>query len=193
MLGESIKDLGAGRSILVDSNGVVIAGNKTLEAATKAGIEDALVVETDGTRLVVVKRTDLDLTKDKKAKLMAIADNRVAELDLNWDTEVLESLSTEVDLSRLFPEGVNLDGLTLGDDDDDEETDYEPGEEQDFDNIPESSVRMAQLFLDTETHPLFLEMVEKLDIIYGTDNPTDCVMAGLRELCTHHAIDLENG
>ena len=44
MLGESIKDLGAGRSILVDSNGVVIAGNKTLEAATKAGIEDALVV-----------------------------------------------------------------------------------------------------------------------------------------------------
>ena len=114
MLGESIKDLGAGRSILVDSNGVVIAGNKTLEAATKAGIEDALVVETDGTRLVVVKRTDLDLTKDKKAKLMAIADNRVAELDLNWDTEVLESLSTEVDLSRLFPEGFDLDVSDVG-------------------------------------------------------------------------------
>ena len=123
MLGESIKDLGAGRSILVDSNGVVIAGNKTLEAATKAGIEDALVVETDGTRLVVVKRTDLDLTKDKKAKLMAIADNRVAELDLNWDTEVLESLSTEVDLSRLFPEGFDLDVSDVGED-------YEPGEYQ---------------------------------------------------------------
>ena len=123
MLGESIKDLGAGRSILVDSNGVVIAGNKTLEAATKAGIEDALVVETDGTRLVVVKRTDLDLTKDKKAKLMAIADNRVAELDLNWDTEVLENLSTEVDLSRLFPEGFDLDVSDVGED-------YEPGEYQ---------------------------------------------------------------
>ena len=123
MLGESIKDLGAGRSILVDSNGVVIAGNKTLEAATKAGIEDALVVETDGTRLVVVKRTDLDLTKDKKSKLMAIADNRVAELDLNWDTEVLESLSTEVDLSRLFPEGFDLDVSDVGED-------YEPGEYQ---------------------------------------------------------------
>ena len=60
------------------------------------------------------------------------------------------------------------------------------------DNIPESSVRMAQLFLDTKTHPLFIEMTDKLNELYGTDNPTDCVMAGLRELCQNHKIKLEN-
>jgi hypothetical protein len=33
MLEKSLRDLGAGRSILLDSKGAVIAGNKTLEAA----------------------------------------------------------------------------------------------------------------------------------------------------------------
>lgn len=59
------------------------------------------------------------------------------------------------------------------------------------DNIPMSSVRMAQLFLNTETHPLFLEMTDKLSEIYGTDNPTDCVMAGLKELCENHSIEIQ--
>jgi hypothetical protein len=88
-LKESLDRLGAGRSIVVDKEGNVIAGNKTLEAAQSIGLTKTVEVETDGQTLVVVKRTDLDLDKDIKARELAFADNRIAELDLNWDMDVL--------------------------------------------------------------------------------------------------------
>jgi len=101
-LAESLKTYGAGRSILVDRKGRVIAGNKTLEQALAAGHKDVLVIKSDGKKLVVVQRTDLDLVKDPKAKGLAIADNRVSELDLNWNPEVLQSLAKDVDLTAFW-------------------------------------------------------------------------------------------
>jgi hypothetical protein len=89
MLDDSLRELGAGRSILVDREGRVIAGNKTLEAAEAAGIEDVLLVQSDGTQLIAVQRTDLDLEGDDRARRLAYADNRVAELDLVWEPEQL--------------------------------------------------------------------------------------------------------
>lgn len=73
---ESLSAYGAGRSILADRNGVVIAGNKTLQNAPKAGIEKIRVVPTNGDELVVVQRLDLDLEHDAKARGLAIVDNR---------------------------------------------------------------------------------------------------------------------
>ena len=102
MLEKSLQDLGAGRSVLADKHGVLIAGNKTLQTAVEAGFEDAIVVESDGTRLVIVKRTDLDLSTDEKAKQLAIADNRVGQISLEWDADVLADLAGEVDLSGFF-------------------------------------------------------------------------------------------
>lgn len=102
MLENSLTKLGAGRSILVDRNGVVIAGNKTLETAAESGFEDTIVVETTGEKLVVVKRTDLDLETDAKARELAIADNRVGEVSLNWDAPVLLELDKTVDLAPYF-------------------------------------------------------------------------------------------
>jgi len=90
LLKQSLSRLGPGRSILVDKHGTAIAGNKTLAEATSQGIP-TVEVETDGKTLVVVKRTDLDLETDIKARELAFADNRVAELDLDWDTEVLKT------------------------------------------------------------------------------------------------------
>lgn len=43
--------------------------------------------------------------------------------------------------------------------------------------VPVSQVRMVQLFLDAETFPRFHELVARLANEYGTDNPTDTVMA----------------
>ena len=57
----SLNELGAGRSILIDKNDNIIAGNKTQEAAIKAGITKVRVVETTGDELVAVKRTDVDI------------------------------------------------------------------------------------------------------------------------------------
>jgi DNA modification methylase len=102
LLGQSIRKFGAGRSLVVDRHGRVIAGNKTLEAARAAGMKSISIVESDGSSLVAVQRGDLDLKSDKKAKELAIADNRVSEIDLEWDPEVLASL--DVDLSLFWKE-----------------------------------------------------------------------------------------
>jgi len=99
MLKRSLKKLGAGRSILVDRKGVALAGNKTLEEAKAQGYKNVVVVPTDGSTLVAVQRTDLDAS-DAKAQELAIADNRISEVDLSWDTEVLSG--TEADLAEIF-------------------------------------------------------------------------------------------
>lgn len=101
MLSKSVKELGAARSIVVDKHGVVVAGNKTREAAQAAGLKDAIVVETEGDQLVVVKRRDWDLSvPGGAAQRYAIADNRIAEVDLDFDTDVLKAA---------MDDGINLE------------------------------------------------------------------------------------
>lgn len=107
----SLRKYGAGRSILVDRDGEVIAGNKTLDAAAEIGLP-VRVVQTDGRELVVVQRTDLDLDQDTAARELAIADNRASELGLEWDEGVLAELAQEVDLSQLFTDD-ELDALLV--------------------------------------------------------------------------------
>ena len=99
---KSLEKLGAGRSVLVDKNGVLIAGNKTAQAAIEAGLGETIVIDSDGKKLVVVRRTDLDLSQDAAAKELAIVDNRASEVGLEWDVETLEAISQEVDLGDWF-------------------------------------------------------------------------------------------
>ena len=102
MLGNSLRAYGAGRAVLVDRNNRVIAGNKTVEAARAAGMKTIAVIESDGNVLVAVQRGDLDLKKDKRARDLAIADNRVSEIDLSWDPAILDEL--DVDLTKFWNE-----------------------------------------------------------------------------------------
>jgi DNA modification methylase len=85
MLEKSLRQYGAGRSILLDKHGRIIAGNKTAQTAAEIGLDDLVVVETDGKQVVAVKRMDLDLENDDDARALAYADNRVAEVDLDFD------------------------------------------------------------------------------------------------------------
>lgn len=101
MIARSLRDYGAGRSIVLDKNGTVIAGNKTAEGCAAAGIDQVVVVQTTGKQLVAVQRMDLDLA-DNAAKGLAVADNRTGEVSLAWDLDVLSGLAKEVDLSGLF-------------------------------------------------------------------------------------------
>ena len=96
-LDTSVRKYGMGRSILADRKGRIIAGNKTAERAADIGIEDVIVVESDGTKLVVVKRTDLDLEDDGgKARALATYDNRSGQLDLDWDIDALSTVDADV-------------------------------------------------------------------------------------------------
>ena len=102
MIEDSLRQYGAGRSILLDKHGRIIAGNKTAENAGSIGLDDVIVVQTDGTKLVAVQRTDLDLN-DPRARQLAIADNRASEVSLDWDVEALKGLALDgVDLAPFF-------------------------------------------------------------------------------------------
>jgi DNA modification methylase len=90
-LDRSLRELGAGRAIVIDRAGRIIAGNKTADRARRLGLR-LRVVRTDGRHLVAVQRSDLDLATDPRARHLAIADNRVGELDLAWDVDVLRQL-----------------------------------------------------------------------------------------------------
>jgi hypothetical protein len=104
MIRQSLQKLGAGRSILLDRNGKVIAGNKTLESAADIGIDDVILVRTDGKRLVAVMREDLDLDDPAgMARELAYADNRTGQVSLDWDAGVLAAdLEQGVDLGDWF-------------------------------------------------------------------------------------------
>lgn len=106
VLDDSITEVGLGRSVLADKNGKLIGGNKTQQAAVDNGFEDAIEIETDGKTLVVVKRTDLDLNDpepNNPARRMAYYDNRVSQLNLDFDPAILlHDLETGVDLSKLW-------------------------------------------------------------------------------------------
>lgn len=104
LLEKSLEKFGVGRGVLVDKNGKLIAGNKTVAAAIEKGF-GVKVVRTDGKTLVVTQRSDLDMDTDIAARELGIADNRVAEIDLDWDEEALLSLKEAgIDLSEWWLE-----------------------------------------------------------------------------------------
>ncbi len=106
MLEQSIREVGAGRSIVVDAEGRVIAGNKTLEVAEALGLPIE-VVRTDGTKLVVVQRDDLDLANGgDKARRLAYFDNRSGQVGLEWDAaQMVADLELGLNLDDMFIDG----------------------------------------------------------------------------------------
>lgn len=101
LLETSVSRLGLGRSVLADKNGTLIAGNKTTEVAGELGMSKVRVIETDGTELIVVQRTDLDMTDpdDPRARQLAFADNQVGAQNLAWDAQALLTAAQADDLS----------------------------------------------------------------------------------------------
>jgi len=84
-IGGSVKRYGLARSVVSDGDDVIRAGSGTLKKAKESGIKTAIVVETDGSELVVVKRRDWT---DDEADGYAVADNRAGEL-AEWNYEAL--------------------------------------------------------------------------------------------------------
>ena len=87
----ALQEVGAARSIVIDEDGIILAGNATIDAAAEAGITKLQVVDADGETVVAVRRTGL--TPAQKTRL-ALFDNRAAE-HAQWDTDVLLALADE--------------------------------------------------------------------------------------------------
>jgi len=90
LIEKSFRKFGAGRSILIDKNNRIIAGNKSVENAASIGMEDVQIVESDGKRIIAVKRTDIDLDSPE-GREMALADNASAKANIVFDAELIEA------------------------------------------------------------------------------------------------------
>lgn len=109
LIKKSLEECGAGRSILIDGDDEIIAGNGVYEQAQKLKMP-VRIIETDGSEIVAIKRTDLKTT-DEKRKQLAVMDNSTSdtsEFDLelmaqDFDVETLEDMGVDLP-DNILPE-----------------------------------------------------------------------------------------
>jgi DNA modification methylase len=110
VIGESLKATGPARSIVIDEDDNILAGNGVTEAARAAGIERVIVVEAEDDALIAVRKRGL--TPEQKTALKYY-DNRSAEL-AEWEPErILADLNMGLDMGQFWNEG-ELNALLAG-------------------------------------------------------------------------------
>jgi len=102
LLAQSLEECGAGRSIVVDKDNQIIAGQHVFDQAVEMGLTHIDIVESTGQALVAVKRTDLE-ANEPQAVLLARFDNRVGEVNLQWDGgQLTRDLQDGIELTRMW-------------------------------------------------------------------------------------------
>ena len=132
LIKKSLEKFGAGRSIVIDAEGEIIGGNGVYEQAQKLGLKTK-IVETDGSELVVVKRTDLK-TDDEKRKALAVMDNSTSDTS-EFDMELL---TADFTVDELEDFGIELPEEEAEEEEAEEEEAEEEGEEEES-NIKEKN------------------------------------------------------
>ena len=99
LIAQALREVGAARSIVIDENDVVLAGNGVVQAAPRAGLTKLRVVEADGDEVIAVRRRGLTAAQ-KRA--LALYDNRTAEL-AEWDVaQLLADQAEGLDLTSFW-------------------------------------------------------------------------------------------
>lgn len=110
LLDLSVEKVGIIESITVSSDDKVISGNARKEIISKRFNEsEPIVVETDGTRPVILKRTDIK-SETKEFFEAAILANTVSKHNINLDLEKIQEVAVEeyqIDVEEL---GVEIIG-----------------------------------------------------------------------------------
>ena len=91
----SLQEVGVVRPLAAAADGTLIAGNLTADALAEIGLDDVIIVESDGTRPIVHVRTDIAPGSPAAIKA-GLYDNRAAELADGYDPQVLAALLAEV-------------------------------------------------------------------------------------------------
>ena len=110
LIEKSFTDHGAGRSVLLDKDNRLIAGNKATKGALAAGIKKVRVIETTGDELIAVKRTDVSLDS-KEGREMAMLDNLTTQVNMSWDKVELENVAKDVQGFDVSQFGFDIDSL----------------------------------------------------------------------------------
>lgn len=112
----SIREFGFADAGTLDKNNTIIGGNKRTEVAGEIGMDEAIIVDVDGTKPVFIRRNDLSLDdpNDDRARRLAYALNRSQEVSLTWDVEqLLADAQSGIDLSGMFSQN-ELDEMLAG-------------------------------------------------------------------------------
>ena len=109
LIKKSVSEVGLGRSVVIDNENEIICGNGLVSTLDKN--TPIKVIETDGSQLVVVKRTDLK-TDDEKRKQLAIMDNSTSDSS-EFD---LDSLQADFDVEQLHDWGLDVEFENLEED-----------------------------------------------------------------------------
>jgi DNA modification methylase/ParB-like chromosome segregation protein Spo0J len=100
VINKSLKEFGACRSIVIDENRIIRAGNGTITEARELGMEDVLIVEATGDQIVAVQRKGLT---EEQWERYTFVDNYASDAS-TYDIDILREISQEVDLeSFCFP------------------------------------------------------------------------------------------
>ena len=102
LIKKSVAEVGLGRSVVIDKENEIICGNGLVSTLDKN--TPVRIVETDGSELVVVKRTDL-ATDDNKRKQLAVMDNSASDSS-EFDLELLQA---DFDIDTLQDWGIDAD------------------------------------------------------------------------------------
>lgn len=119
LIKKSVKDVGLGRSIVIDNENEIICGNGLVSQLDKN--TPVKVIETDGSELVVVKRTDL-ATDDDKRKQLAVMDNSSSDssefdielLNEDFEIDTLQEWGID-DFVSMDDAGIEMPELASGD------------------------------------------------------------------------------
>ena len=168
MLDDVISNDGWIGAITTAADGEVFAGSARLEVACdRFGAEiEPIVIESDGTRPIVVVRTDIASASDPKAIKLGVADNRINQVNYIEDLEILAEIAEDIDLSSLYFED-ELSDLLEGEDDvlGDLELDYsDKNKEVDTENMDSSGT-----FKFTFEYEKYLELIARFNQ-YKSDN-----------------------
>lgn len=172
MIADGLQEVGFGRSVLIDKDNNILAGNGTIEAAAQVGITKVRVIETDGTEVIAVKR--INLTK-KQAERLKVIDNRAGEMS-SWNTETLKEM--------LHEDEDSLKGLWA-----EEELDFLLQKPTDFTDDPlspesaasrvEPSIERVILWIPVSKNTEFQLKVRELGERYGLVDITEIVMEAI--------------
>jgi DNA modification methylase len=104
MLDNSIAKDGWIGAITVAADGETFDGSARLETVYSRLGEDVepIIVRSNGDRPIIHIREDIPTAEDERAVKLAIAANRIAQVDLNFDAAIIDEIAQEVDISDLF-------------------------------------------------------------------------------------------
>lgn len=156
LLNKSIDEVGIIESITVSNDNKTISGNARRETMEKKfGDAEPIIIETDGKRPVILKRTDINSNTEEFHRAAILA-NTVSKHNVNLDLNLIQEIAVEqfdIDIEEI--------GVTVVPDDL-----YDDFEEDGGDAMepkPETTGMIA-ISLDDDEHLEWLSLKEKIEI-----------------------------